>query len=259
MAEDKTGENIQSAADSNAGAHPVAAVQQQTGEQDDVGDAGQQRTDAEKGQLAALEAERKKRQEAEQQVISLNQQFQILQANQARQQAQQDIFQQQNLADEDYVTVEQARQYVQQLQQTNQQQQQATNIQNFISQHPDYAEMVGQSNLTGQFIAAEPLRQALLANPALGSTLNNPLTAPIVAYELAKGQIAKTKLAEQFAANKEKEAQQSANEKIAPMSSAAVGGTGATNLASQIGDLSDPEHLKKLQKLDRDVMSGKFG
>ncbi|KKN77691.1 hypothetical protein LCGC14_0358170 [marine sediment metagenome] len=150
--------------------------------------------DAEKKvSVEAVIAETKKRQEAEAQLAA---------EQQARQQAEYNaqFFQQQAAAqqpaqtapaDDEYVNFGAVRQMQQEQAQALQNQNLQMQAQAFMSQHPDFAEVVG-SGSGGMFKPSEHLTKALQSNPALAGlqqtvAQGNP-QAQMVAYNLAQGQ-----------------------------------------------------------------------
>ena len=204
--------------------------------------------DAEKTvSVEAVIAETKKRQEAEAQLAAEQQakqqteyQMQLLQQQQVQQPAQTAP------ADEDFPTYGAIRQMQQEQSQALQNQNLQMQAQAFMSQHPDFAEVVG-SGSGGMFKPSEHLTKALQSNPALqGITQTiaqgNP-QALMVAYNLAQGQ-------KQFAEQQAKltvfeQAAAAANEKLAAQmgvtSPLSVGGGGGVAVEGHVPDANSKE------------------
>lgn len=139
---------------------------------------------------------------AEAQVQTLNQQVQqmavqlrVIQANapketkmEAPKGAVRQAIQSLGLGDENYLTKDQMADVVDHVlqQQMVQNQQQA-----FIAAHSDYEQVVGRADpVTGQFVMADPLKKVLTENPALQTALQGNPHAGVIAYELAKHEVA---------------------------------------------------------------------
>lgn len=261
MAEEiKTGDV---AAGQTTGATADAAGQQQTGAQA-VAAAQDGMTEREKGLLAAKEAETRKRQELEGQVASLNQQFQVLQAQQQpiQQPVQQptDFFGQQGLGDDDFVNVKHIRQFANSIVQQNQMTAQQSAIVNFVNQHTDFASLVGTvvvNPYTRQpvFVPSETMKQVIAENPHLAN-----LGDPVAAYEIAKRHQKLTELNKQLDSHKEQQINQQVAVKTNPMPSSAVGG-GATVANTQFAglDMTNPKDRLQILKVGEEMLSGKFG
>ena len=259
MAEDdKTGEGAADLTGETAG----AAGQQQTGEEQAA--AGQ--TQENMVPVAALEDERAKRQQVEQQLASQQQYYnhaiQLTQANQPQgaQPPQQKGFA--GLSEDEIAEAQvNPQKFVEVLNKFGQTVIQGVQQQNFTSQHQDFAEIVGSVNPhTGMFEPAEPLQKVLQENPSLSFALQNNPYGGQIAYSLAMKEKALMEQAEKIRASQEHAAQQQANTVTTPMSTAAAGAGGAIQQAAQFA--GDPrnwtdEQRAEFDRVDREVMAGK--
>jgi len=258
-----------------------AAGRQVTGVNQDVsGAAGQQDNsgapgaDEEKqGMLAAVQAERKARQQAEQELENLKQQMQLLQfaqmrgamANPAQPGAvpvqEPDPFadEAQNLSDEDLMTVGMAKKYVAKIQQQQRQQELQMQVQQFRQQHADFDELVGTIDLLGTFKPSPLLQEVLREHPYLVNDLAQLPSAPIVAYNLAKQKKLEKELQEMQKRSQEHQTLQNAQAQTKPMPAAAAGtSSGASNQIANL-DPERPEDRQAIYKLVDDMLAGKFG
>lgn len=193
-----------------------------------------------------------KRQAAEQQVTDMQQQMSILTANKAPDQQPQQptdlvsqIIQRLGYQDEPYLSTEQQAQVMNAVLQAGQ----VTAASNqFLAQHPDFAEVVGQNNAAGQFVNAPPLQRAINKDKTLAQALvNGGPQAGILAYHIASkdpeyvaskaesGKSEETKQAEEAAALL---AQQQGTQSIST-----VAGQGTLDKAAAIRAMSDDEFL----------------
>jgi hypothetical protein len=113
--------------------------------------------------------------------------------------------------------------------------------------HPDYSQIVGTAEQirTGQF--AEPLKQAIKANPALMATIQNSADPQAAAYAIAKQQVNKTAAGDTTKTTKT-EAQAAIDEAVAnagavKTSANAKGGDGLSE-EGRAANMSDAEFMK---------------
>ncbi len=205
--------------------------------------------DAEKKvSVEAVMAETRKRQEAEAQLAA---------EQQARQQAeyQMQLIQQQAVAqqpaqvvpsDEEFPTYGAIRQMQQEQAQVLQNQNLQMQVQTFMNQHPDFAEVVGAGS-GGMFKPSEHLTKALQSNPALQGLAQtvaqgNP-QALMVAYNLAQSQ--KQFVDQQAELTLLKQASAAAQEQVAAQtgvtSPLAVGGGGGVAVEGHVPDAQSQE------------------
>lgn len=190
------------------------------------------------GLKAAVVAEQKRRQEAEEQARQAQENLRLVQEQIALSQQQQP--QQPEYDPDEYVqrgTMEETiNQKVAQVVQTVQQQ-------TFQAQNPDYLDIVGSG--TGRaFRPSDALKEVIQADPSLVGldqmvASGNP-AALGVAYRLAKQHKELSELQAAVAASREQSKMNEIDAKTTPMSPAAAGGAGGTSFESQIPDeLSD--------------------
>jgi hypothetical protein len=117
----------------------------------------------------------------------------------------------------------------------------------FMLDHPDYSQIVGTAEQirTGQF--AEPLKQAIKANPALMATIQNSADPQAAAYAIAKQQVNKTAAGDTTKTTKT-EAQAAIDEAVAnagavKTSANAKGGDGLSE-EGRAANMSDAEFMK---------------
>jgi hypothetical protein len=250
--EEKKGAEVSGDADLDAGAKADVAGSQDTG--GTVPDAGESK-DVEGLKTAAIE-ERKKRQEAEQraqyaeeQARAYQQQLQLVGANKP-QPTPNDEYSQFGLGDDDLLTVAQQRQ----IEAARFQKQQAEmEVRTFISQHPDFGDIVGTFGPNG-LLQSPKLQEALRNDPGLMSRCNTPLGL-IHAYN----DIKLSEYQKQFEQTKHNLQQQQVQEqvdnaqRIASISS--VGGAGATG-----GKVDWTKASKEdFDKYDAEVARGRTG
>jgi len=226
MSEQETGETLEAAAQETGDIAEAAAQQEESGVTESLA-AGEKTVP-----LAALEAERKKRQDAEessrQEVEGLRSQFQILQNAQVQQMPQQaqDYFAQAGLEDDDIPTVAQLRGFYGSIQRQTAVQQHVATAQSFIERNADYAEKVGGFNAYNQFVPSPIFQAAMAADPELRKDYFAGNLMPAQAHRAVKGFEAGNELAKLKATAKEQETIHSVNLKTRPGSPAAVGGGG---------------------------------
>ena len=230
MSEQETGETLEAAAQETGDIAEAAAQQEESGVTESLA-AGEKTVP-----LAALEAERKKRQEVEEssrlEVENLRSQFQILQNAQVQQQSPQvqSIFEQMGLEKDDMVTVEHVEKAWAAMEQRsiakNAAQQYVTAAKTFIDRTPDYAEKVGSMNAYNQFVPSPIFQAAMAADPELRKDYFAGNLMPAQAHRAVKGFEAGNELAKLKATAKEQETIHSVNLKTRPGSPAAVGGGG---------------------------------
>jgi hypothetical protein len=236
MAEKEPGEMDQAAAGQDLGGTGQAA----TG-QEGAGEMDQAAAETKMVPLAALEAERKKRQEAEQrgeqEVQNLRQQFELLRQSQVQDMPKraQDYFAAQGLEDDDIPTVKQLRGYAQEVQQQGNVQQHVSAIQHFIDSKPDYTEKVGIVNVVGQFTPSATLLRAMQDDPTLARDYQTGSMTPQSAYRAVKGYEARCELTELKSKAKRDEAEHNVDLKTRPGSPVAAGGGGRINTSINAG------------------------
>jgi len=250
MAKEDTGneEDVGDAGQQDAGNNDVAA----DGQQDDTQDAAGNQDEV-AGLKAAAVAEREKRQIAETDAQNLRDQM-ALTANVAQTQIaeQQTLYQaiaQKLGIDPEIATPEEQGQIFDGMLQVQAGQQ---SEQSFVNSHPDYAEVVGMK-MGNQFQYAPPLRRVLKANPALANARQNSPNAAMLAYEIAKNdpqylqeQIEKAKSPDQIAAEKAAAKIKAANQQLSV--SAATGG-GQLDQAAAVAAMSDEEFEAHNQRI----------
>lgn len=258
--ENKTGNEVDAgdADQATTGKEDVTAG----GQQDVTPDAEGTQDEKYKAAIAMANAEKEKRQTAEQEAQLARDQMALLQANQQvqTQQVQQPTstyeraLQDCGFRDEVYLSQEQqikvnARK--DQLDATNlQQQQSAIANQQFVQSHSDYGAAVGQNNMvTGQFMVSAELQKILMEKPHLrGSCLTSE-----GAYKVVMEQ---RELAKLTTTSQQQQTQQQIDTKLSPMSPAAAGGGAVDRTVGQITENSTAEDIRKVQE---QVRAGKFG
>jgi hypothetical protein len=185
-----------------------------------------------------------KRQAAEEQLAATQQQMQILAANQTPGQAPQKPT---NLVSQiieklGYQDVEEQANVMNAVLQASQ----ASAASNqFLSQHPDFAEVVGQNNAAGQFVYAPPLQRLLNSNPQLAQALLNSPQAGILAYALAsKDPEYVASKAESAKTDEQKQAEEAAAilaKQQGTQSISTVAGQGSLDKAAMIRAMTDEE------------------
>jgi len=240
----ETGEDVTGAAGQNTGEETPAA-----GEEKMV-------------PLAAVEDERKKRQDAEAELERERQytrMAQIQHANQPQQPQQpqpQNIFE--GIEDEEVVLGSDVKKI---LTKAVSGILQGVQHQNFSNQHTDYAQIVGTVDGQGRFIPAEPMQHLLNRKPELCQHFATTQNAHVFAYEMAKAEKEMMENEARVAAEKEKATQQKVNQATNPISTAAVGSGGAIDQAVvYAGDPSNwtPDQRAEFEKVNRDVKAGKY-
>lgn len=225
--------------------------QQQT--VDDGGNAGVQQTtnpDDEgnqdvklKASIAMANAEKEKRQTAEQQVATLTQQMQLIQNNPAQQPqvpAQQDtLFIQcaKQLGYEiDYLTGEQHGHVLQLMIQV---QSNVAATQGFLQNHPDFTQVVGTINQQGQIVPSAELMKIITEKPHLRSIAASPQSA----YGLVMQERKIAELEKTATANQEHLARQGVDNETGPLGGSAASGGGA-------GDPNNQQMMSREQVLE---------
>lgn len=132
--------------------------------------------------------------------------------------------------------------------QTQVQQQQiarAMQVQSFIAQHNDYAQVVGSADpVTGNFIPSEPLMKYLQKNPQMATVFQSSPMAHVIAYETIKNSPeykAATETAESKAAREAAAVIAQANKQNKMASISAVAGGGVLDKVTKIKSMSDAE------------------
>lgn len=254
MPETKTGATEQAAAATQTGANAEVAAQQ-TGETES-------QVAAEKTvPLEALEAERQKRQEAEQQRDNLNAQFQLIQNQQVQAMPKEakSYFDELGVEPGGWPTREQVEAYIEKVRQdavsqTTQTQQQA-NSQRFIESKNDYAEKVGVQNFMGQFEPSKTLIAAMQDDPSLARDYRENRITPQSAYRAVTGYLAKKELAKVKASAKEQETQETVALKTNPLPASAVGGGGS---AGESLDARNPDDRQKILERAQRMQEGDY-
>ena len=209
--------------------------------------------------LTALEDERHKRQQLESQTMSLSQQIAMMQQHPVQEMSQeaQDYFAKQGLEDDDVPTVAQLRGFAKEVtserrRATAQDYAAAANAE-FISSTSDYTDKIGSMNwMTQRFEYAQPLQEAMAANPRLMRKVMSNNITPEEAYTAVRLHEANNELARHKSTAKNKEAQKQVALKTGPLSGSAAGGGGAVRSASLNAGL-DPHKPQ-----DRDTILGNF-
>ena len=121
---------------------------------------------------------------------------------------------------------------------------QAMQQQTFQSQHPDYTEVLGSG--TGRdFRPSETLKEVIKSNPSLAGleqmVANGNPSALSVAYSLANQHKELQELRAAKTASQDRAKNNDMNAKTSPMSPAAAGGGGATTLTTQMPDFRSDE------------------
>lgn len=221
-------------------------------------------TAAEKGQLAALEDERTKRQAAEAQLAQYQQlvmQQQAMYQAVARPSVAQptEALDQVGIEPTDLYTEDGLRKFVastvklarQEAAQEVARIRQELNQQQFNQQHTDYSDLVGTPGPMG-FQPAPPLQRALKDNPGLQQDLlaiTDPTAQARAAYRYAAMAKQVMDLEARLGAPNPKDIETQVAASTAVMSPAAAGAGGAFTTARAYGDLSDEEFAK----LDREA------
>ena len=182
---------------------------------------------------------------AQQEVDNLKLQMQILQNNQIQQKtpAQQNLFEKickEKGYDDDYLTKTQQAEVTQEVvnRQINQIQSQIQ-MQTFLTQHPDYSEVVGTSGPNG-FNIAPPLARQIQKNPLLLQALQRSPDRHILAYQIAVSdpEYVQSKTT-QTTNDAVQQAEQILSGKMQSISS--VPGSGNVDKAAMIRNMSDEE------------------
>lgn len=176
--------------------------------------------------LSALQAERRERQQMQEQMKMLQDHVSLMQANQ--QPAQQPQNEYEGMSDDDVLTVGEAKRFMQQYKQET-----STAVEELrvLQKYNDYNEVI-----------REYLPQVIKDNPALKATLQNDPNRYELAYYLAKN-------SDQY---RNRDQGQKANEQAerllknakTPVSLSAVGGNAPTQQPSAYKNMSDAEFLK---------------
>jgi hypothetical protein len=246
-----------------------ATGEQETGEQTPA--AGEQ-TEEQQGQLAALQAERDKRQSAEARVAALEAQFNLLQqqlhnqsVKQMPQTAKSFFAQNYGLEPDERPTAEMIEAFARQTMQESQLQAQQTSDvaarTAFIQSKADYSDMVGTVNWQGQFQPSDLFVEAMTDDPTLAADLAAGRLYPQAAYRAAQGYKARKELATAKTQQQQTEAQQQAALQTGPLPASAAGGAGAVNQDSQLAglDMRDPKDRAKILKMANCAEQGEFG
>jgi len=226
----------------------------------DVAGAADQSSAAEVDSAAQVEAFKKAAEEerAKRQAMEIEiEQLRIAQANapqiQQQQPVRQDVFTRRGLKDDDWLNVAQQREI---LAEHSASLMTAFQLQSFITQNPDFGDIVGTFGPNG-FVGTQTLKSFIKDNPSLRGLdmvlAQNPSYAP-VAYQLAKQHKELTELkAKTSSITEHQKAIELAN-RTGPISSAAAGG-GVSPTESVIAGSSDEDFAK----LERRVQQGEFG
>lgn len=258
MAKENADDNAQVAAGQQGDNAQVAAETGETppatGTQDAKGPVPYDRFDEVNKAKNAAEQER----DYLQQLVNLSQANQPTQAP-AQPPQEQDPLGLSGIADDDLVSGQQLKDVVRKAQeesrQTQQEQDRKAETRAFLSQHPDYDELVGTANLTtGQFQFSEVMQRAIKEDPSLLATLQTNPDRRAIAYRTATATKRIIELEKKAAGITEQQAQKETETLISPMSPAAVGGGGTLAQAGRVGRMSDEEYAEEEKK----VMGGEY-
>ena len=169
---------------------------------------------------------------AESEVASLRQQVAYADARQQASQKPQDAFGQDGLDEDDPITVGQARRYRQQERAQDSFRREIDRQDAFIQRTSDFGELVGVLGPNRRLAPSETFVKVMAADPSLQRDWLNGALTPQAACRAAKGFIAQEKLATMQKAAKEQGNIRRADLKTGPLSSSAVGGTGAVSQGS---------------------------
>ena len=262
MDNETTGETQQAAAaDETLGEALAPAAGEQTGEEQ-TQEAAEEKTVP----LAALEAERGKRQQAEQAIQNMNAQMSMMQQTQIQQMPQQaqDYFAEQGLEGDDLPTADQIREYGRQMQAKGQQQnQQATHVAQttaFMNSKKDYSEMVGQYNYMGQFEPSKHFTEILNESPGLAADYQAGRMTAQAAYRIAKGAKAQKDLAAIQGTQQQQQQNQNVALRTGPLPASSVGGGGAVNQNAGLAglDMNDPADRQKVIAMASKAEAGDY-
>lgn len=197
---------------------------------------------------------------AEQEVVNLTQQMQILSANQQQQTAPvqtqtQTIYDQARvdcgLQDEEYMTETQRGQVIQRTIEiqnaAQQQQQQAVSNQRFVQEHADYGEVVGKQ-IGNNFQMSPELLKIITEKPHLANAI---YASNESAYKIVMEERELAKLQKTAASNQEHLARQGIDDNTNPLGGSAAGGGGAGDPSNQ-QIMSREQVLEIRQKLAND-------
>lgn len=265
MQDEETGvkEDVQAAAEELTGENGQVAAAQDSGVKDTQA-AAEEKTVP----LSALEAERQKRQQAEAQAMSFQQQFALMQQRPQVQEMPKQArtyFEAKGFDSGDIPTWGQLQEFVdsigqQQAAQARIQGQIAEN-QQFVESLPDYGNKVGVMNwASGQFQPSQALQDAMAARPALLKRYASGRMTPQEAYDAVELHIAKKELAERKARAKEQETKKQVALKTGPLSASAAGGGGSVKTESLNAglDFHKPEDRDRILTNFDSILSGDY-
>lgn len=248
-ADQQTGikQNVDDAGQQQTGNNGIAADSQQEANQDAAGNQNDEVT----GLKAAAEAERKKRQEAEEQAayaqrqLELNQQQAVVSANQPKTSAEQALADLGITADDLYG--ENQLRFIERKDQIDkaqtQQQQAMFSVHQFITQHPDINEVVGSVNpATGLITAPSSELSALVAKKRYltGATLEMLYESVVQERKLLEFEKSQTVL-------KEHQKRQGVDNDTLPLGASAAGGVAGGDVQQKL--MSRDEVLETERKL----------
>lgn len=180
--------------------------------------------------VAALQAERRERQQLQENVKLLQDHLALLQANQGKQQGKQDEFD--NLSDQDVLTVGEAKKFISNFQR---EQQMAVQELKIAQQYPDYNEVVRKY-----------LPNVLKEDPELKDVIMSAPDPYKTAYYLAKR--SDSYLQEQRNANRSPEAKQAVANLQRPGNLSSVGQTVPSSQVSPWKQMSDADFMKQVNR-----------
>jgi hypothetical protein len=194
-------------------------------------------------------AEKEKRQAAEQAAQQAQDQLRLAMSNppeqQQVQQTPKDIYEQMGLGPDDYPTVEQQKKIdAYRFQQQQQNFAQATN-QQFVSTHPDFTDAAGQIDFSrNRLIPSAELQKILAEKPWKA---NAAYASAQGAYEIVMEERQVKKMQEQQKVYEKQQTQQEIDNKTAPMSGAAAGGGASVPVNQQAAALQTPQDVAAME------------
>ena len=251
MPNEETGENLDAAGQDMGEQIAQAATEPEAGEVE-----AQAAAETQTVPLAALEDERRKRQEAEAHAANLTAQFQMI--NQPRQQPQQPQGVLDGREDDDLLTIKEAKQLVSQVNETISRRTSANDAMTFINNKADFSDMVGVVTPQG-IIPSDNLQDAMRTDPSLAADFYGGRLTYQALYRAAKGHSAEKKLAEAESRRAQATAQKNAVQQLGPQPAAAAGGGGAISGAKVATGLHDRETLLESRRMIERAAQGEFG